>query len=76
MERIIDVCNSDSLGINLDTGNLLLGGGDSIEIIQKLSNAIEHVHWKDLPEEFLEKRGKIFRCGIFSIELGKGVVGI
>jgi len=76
MERILDACNSDSLGINLDTGNLWLGGGDSIEMIQKLGSKIEHVHWKDLPEEYLEKRGKIFGCGMSSIALGEGVVGI
>lgn len=76
MERIIDACNSDSLGINLDTGNLWLGGGDNIEMIQKLGSKIEHVHWKDLPKEMEEQRGKLFGCGMSLIPLGTGVVGI
>lgn len=76
MERIIDVCNSDALGINLDTGNLWLGGGDNIAMIQKLGSKIEHVHWKDLPEEMEEQRGKLFGCGMSLIPLGTGVVGI
>ncbi len=76
MERIIDACNSDALGINLDTGNLWLGGGDSIAMIQKLGSKIEHVHWKDLPKEMEEQRGKLFGCGMSLIPLGTGVVGI
>ena len=76
MERILHECNSEALGINLDTGNLWLGGGDPVEMIRKMGSKIEHVHWKDLPEEFLEKRGKIFGCGMALIPLGDGVVGI
>ncbi len=76
MERIIDACNSESLGINLDTGNLWLGGGDSIEMISKLGDKIEHVHWKDLPSEYIEQRGKIFGCGMALVPLGSGVIEI
>lgn len=76
MERIIDECNSEALGVNLDTGNLWLGGGDSIEMIAKLGNKIEHVHWKDLPADYIGQRGKIFGCGMALIPLGTGVIGI
>ena len=76
LERVLDKCNSDVLGLNLDTGNFWLGGGDSIEFIQKFREKIEHVHWKDLPEEFVSQRGKIFGCGMGLIPLGTGVIGI
>jgi len=76
MERIMDKCNSEALGVNLDTGNLWLGGGNPIEMIERFGNKIEHVHWKDLPAEFLAQRGKIFGCGMSIIELGTGVIGI
>lgn len=76
MERIIDACDSEALGVNLDTGNLWLGGGDSIEMIQKLGDKIEHIHWKDLPEEYIAQRGKIYGCGMALIPLGSGVIGI
>lgn len=76
MERIIDACNSDALGINLDTGNLWLGGGDPVAMIQELGSKIEHVHWKDLPAEMEEQRGKVFGCGMSLIPLGTGAVGI
>lgn len=76
LEKIIDKCNSPALGVNLDTGNLWLGGGDPIEMIEKFGDKIEHVHWKDLPEEFVAQRGKIFGCGMSLVQLGKGVIGI
>lgn len=76
MERIIDACNSDALGVNLDTGNLWLGGGDPVALVQKMGSKIEHVHWKDLPKEMEEKRGELFGCGMSTIPLGTGAVGI
>ncbi|WP_198931811.1 sugar phosphate isomerase/epimerase family protein [Labilibacter marinus] len=76
MGEVMTKCNSDALGINLDTGNLWLGGGEPLEMIEKLGDKIEHVHWKDLPEEMLEKRGKEFGCGMSLIALGDGVIDI
>ena len=76
MERLFDKCNSDAFGVNLDTGNLWLGGGDPLEFIEKFGEKIEHVHWKDLGEEFVPQRGKLFGCGMSSIALGDGVIGI
>jgi len=76
LERVIDNCNSEALGVNLDTGNFWLGGSDPLEFIQKFGTKIEHVHWKDLPEEFVSKRGEMFGCGMAAIPLGSGVIGI
>lgn len=76
MKQLISVCNSDALGINLDTGNLWLGGGDPVEFVNYFGNKIEHVHWKDIPEDLAAKRGTIFGCGMTTIPLGTGVVDI
>ncbi len=76
MERVIDQCNSDALGVNLDTGNFWLGGSDPLDFIKTFGDKIEHVHWKDLPEEFVSQRGDIFGCGMAAIPLGTGVIGI
>jgi inosose dehydratase len=76
MERLIDACNSEALGVNLDTGNLWLGGGEPLHMIERLGSKIGHVHWKDMPEEMRVNRGKIFGCGMAVIPLGSGVVGI
>ncbi len=76
MERVFDKCNSAALGANLDTGNLWLGGGDPLEFIEKFGEKIEHVHWKDLGEEYIPKRGSVYGCGMSLIGLGDGVIGI
>lgn len=76
LERALDACNSDALGINLDTGNLWLGGGDPVSFIKKFGAKIEHVHWKVMPAETASKRGTCFGCGMATIALGDGVVGI
>lgn len=74
--EIIERCNSKALGFNLDTGNLWLGGGDSLEYIKRFGHLIGHVHWKDLSEEFVPLRGKMFGCGMSVTPLGKGVCNV
>jgi inosose dehydratase len=76
-ERLIDALGApEALGLNLDTGNLWLGGGDPVEYIRKFGSLIEHVHWKDMPAEMNARRGLCFGCGMATIALGEGVVGI
>jgi inosose dehydratase len=75
-ERLLDECDSPALGLNLDTGNLWLGGGDPVAYVRKFGAKIEHVHWKDMPAEMESRRGKVFGCGMATIALGSGVVGI
>lgn len=76
LEAILDACDSPALGINLDTGNLWLGGGEPLEFIARFATKIEHVHWKDMPADMAEQRGTLFGCGMAVIPLGTGVVGI
>lgn len=76
MEKILELCNSEALGINMDTGNCWLGGGDPVEMIKRLGSKIEHVHWKDWPAEMEAQRGKVFGAGMSIIPLGTGVVDI
>jgi len=68
--------NPTSLGVNLDTGNSWLGGADPVEMAKVFKDKIHHVHWKDLGEEWVSKRGKEFGCGFSSIALGDGVIDI
>lgn len=76
MEKILELCNSEALGVNMDTGNCWLGGGDPVEMIKRLGRKIEHVHWKDWPAEMEAQRGKVFGAGMSLIPLGTGVVDI
>ena len=68
--------NPKSLGVNLDTGNSWLGGTDPVEMAKVFKNKIHHIHWKDLGEEWVEKRGTEFGCGFSTIALGDGVIDI
>lgn len=66
----------DTVGINLDTGNSWLGGGDPHAFVKAFGNRIKHVHWKDMEAEWESKRGTLYGCGMGTIPLGAGVVGI
>lgn len=66
----------ETIGLNLDTGNLWLGGGDNFEYIARFAPRIKHVHWKDLDAEWQPKRGRQFGCGMGLVALGDGVIGL
>lgn len=68
--------HEDNVGICLDTGNSWLGGAEPMDYITKLGSRIKHVHWKDMPGEMEAQRGKVYGCGMATIPLGDGVVGI
>lgn len=76
LEAILEACDSPALALNLDTGNLWLGGADPLAFIERFGSLIEHVHWKDMPAELADQRGTTFGCGMAVIPLGTGVVGI
>ena len=65
-----------SLGVNLDTGNSWLGGTDPVEMARVFKDKIHHVHWKDLGEEWVPKRGTLYGCGFSTIALGDGVIDL
>lgn len=77
MTRILDALGHEkTVGVNLDTGNSWLGGGDPVEFVKKFGKRIKHVHWKDMPKEMESKRGTMFGCGMAVIPLGTGVVDL
>lgn len=66
----------DHLGLNLDTGNCWLGGGDPVEFARTFKDRIWHVHWKDLPGDWVSRRGTAYGCGFGPIALGEGSIDI
>lgn len=77
MQRLLDaVGHEDTVGVNLDTGNSWLGGGDPHAFVRVFGKRIRHVHWKDMPAEMEAQRGTVYGCGMGLIPLGDGVVGI
>jgi len=65
-----------ALGINMDTGNSWLGGIDPVEMAKEFKEKIHHIHWKDLGEEWIPKRGTMFGCGFSTIAVGDGVIDV
>jgi len=77
MKSVFDLLgNPSNLGVNLDTGNTWLSGTDPVEYAETFRDKIWHVHWKDLPAEWEEKRGTMYGCGFSPIALGEGVIDI
>ena len=77
MEEVLDkLGHKESVGICLDTGNSWLGGGDPLEYVKRFGDRIDHVHWKDLPADMEEQRGKMFGCGMAPIAIGEGVIDV
>ncbi len=75
--RVLDrLGQPETVGLNLDTGNLWLGGGDPLQYIARFGTRIRHVHWKDLGAGWADRRGKLFGCGMGDIALGDGVIGL
>jgi inosose dehydratase len=66
----------DNVGVNLDTGNSWLGGADPVEYAQTFKDKIWHVHWKDLPADWEDKRGTMYGCGFSPIALGEGIIDL
>jgi inosose dehydratase len=77
MKALLDALgHEETVGINLDSGNSWLGGGDPHQFVKTFGKRIRHVHWKDMPQEMESKRGTMYGCGMATIALGDGVVGI
>ena len=65
-----------TVGICLDTGNSWLGGAEPVEYVRTFGPRIGHVHWKDMPAAWEQKRGTQYGCGMALIPLGDGVVNV
>lgn len=77
MSDILDALGHEqTVGVTLDTGNSWLGGGDPLAFVKTFGGRIKHVHWKDMGAEWEPKRGTLFGCGMGTIPLGDGVVGL
>jgi inosose dehydratase len=77
LARLLDALGHEkTVGVNLDTGNSWLGGAEPLDYIKAFGTRIRHVHWKDMPAEWVPKRGTMYGCGMATIPLGDGVIDI
>ena len=83
VERLVASTRPDRMGICLDVGHYLVGGGDPVSAIRSLGERVTHVHLKDVDPAVLarlqagELRGldHAIRERIFT-ELGAGVLDL
>jgi inosose dehydratase len=80
--RLLELTDPGLLGICLDTGHYLYGGGDPVEFARSQAKRIWHLHLKDIRANVLDqvRRDKLgfldaIRLGVFS-ELGQGNVDL
>lgn len=78
--EIAALLDGTDVGICFDTGHAVVGGVDPIELAKLCGNRIEHIHLKDVDEEFLRRvqRGELgleqaWDLGLFC-PFGEGVV--
>lgn len=79
IERLLELTD---VGLVLDTGHLLLGGGDPVQGLRDWSHRITHVHLKDVRLDVLREvvadgagMPEAWRRGVFC-ELGRGDVDL
>lgn len=60
-DEVYRVLENSSIGLCLDTGHLLIGGTDPLEVTQAFTDRITHAHLKDVKVELAEKvqRGEL-----------------
>jgi inosose dehydratase len=80
IDKLMALSDPELLGLCLDMGHYAFGGGNPIEALQKHSDRIWHVHFKDFDPEAAKlshiANGDYFdaiKRGVFC-ELGKGIV--
>lgn len=73
IERLFNEVDPDLLGLCLDTGHLVYGGGDNGQIIRAYHQVIRHVHLKNVNAEALARvraerldYAQAVRAGVFS----------
>jgi inosose dehydratase len=80
VDRLFSLFSADELGLCLDTGHYVYGGGDTIEFLEKQVSRVWCVHLKDVYEQKATEARKqrmnfhaAVRHGIFA-PLGKGSI--
>lgn len=80
VEKLLELTDPNIVGLVLDMGHYMFGGGNPIEALRNHRNRIWHIHFKDcdnsIAEKSREEKWDYFesvRKGVFC-ELGKGTV--
>ncbi|MEA2608946.1 MAG: inosose dehydratase [Chloroflexota bacterium] len=83
VDRLVALTDAERVGICLDVGHYLVGGGDPVEALRRLGSRVTHVHLKDVDPAVLAalRSGALagferaVRARVFT-ELGAGVLDL
>jgi sugar phosphate isomerase/epimerase len=74
LDQMLQFCDSDFLGLNLDTGNSFIAGQDPVEFCRRFLDRIRHVHIKDVSESLAAAaRGDQTGIAVSQCAIGDGV---
>jgi len=62
IETLLDITAPDLIGLCLDTGHYIYGGGDALDALKRFGGRVWHVHFKDCPQPVLD-RARALRRG-------------
>ena len=83
VDRLVAATDPARIGICLDVGHFLVGGGDPVDALQRLGDRVRHVHLKDVDGDVLRRLrageldgfGAAIRDRLFT-ELGSGLLDL
>ena len=74
LDRLYNLVDSPSIGINMDTGNAYLAGQDVYKWLERVAERLVHLHAKDISVEHSEaERGKVTGTPV-GCACGEGVI--
>ncbi len=83
VDRLVAATDPARIGICLDVGHYLVGGGDPVEALERLGARVRHVHLKDVDGKVLQRlrAGEVDGFGVaiherLFTELGSGLLDL
>jgi sugar phosphate isomerase/epimerase len=74
MQKLMRHFESEYLGVNMDTGNVFISGGDPVEFVKALRKYITHSHIKDVSASLAAaSRGEETGIAVSEVSVGEGV---
>ena len=74
MAKMLAFCDSERLGMNMDTGNTFIAGQDPVAFLKRFVKRVRHVHVKDVSESLAAAvRGEQTGIAVSQCAIGDGV---
>jgi sugar phosphate isomerase/epimerase len=74
MAEMLGFCDSEYLGMNMDTGNTFIAGQDPVAFLREFKHRVSHVHIKDVSDSLAAAaRGELTGIAVSQCAIGDGV---